>query len=77
MKNDPVIETIYNLAPVVIPKERAQNIKIMSMGSLTAVLNLTILNAPTIPNDKTRLELIVIIMVQVISEIRTNATLKL
>ncbi len=46
------------MMPVVI----AQNINAVSTGSLTAVLKRTMDKAPTIPSDRERLELIVLII---------------
>ena len=44
-----------------IPAAIDQNINTVSTGSFTAVLNLTIDNAPTIPNESAKFELIVLI----------------
>ncbi len=48
-----------------IPATIAQNKKDVSIGSFIAVLKRTILNAPTIPKDRDKLELIVLITIEV------------
>jgi hypothetical protein len=65
-----------NPAPQVIPTAILQNRNIKSIGSLIAVLNLTMDNAPTIPRDTTTLDWIVTIMAVVINATPTKEILK-
>ncbi len=51
--------------------------KTMSIGSLIAVLNLTMLRAPTIPSESTMLVVTAIITREVTMAIMTSDTLKL
>ncbi|MNE65494.1 hypothetical protein D3C80_1609770 [compost metagenome] len=60
-----------------MPAAAAQNKKMRSVGSLIGVLKRTMDNAPTIPSDSTRLELIAIMIIAVTMVIPIRETLKL
>ena len=64
-------------APQIIPTLMDQKRKTKSIGSFTAVRNLTMDNAPTIPKDITTLDWMERIIAAVIRESATKETLKL
>ena len=72
-----IIAIIYSPAPLIIPTEIAQNVKIISAGSLIAVRNRTMLGALTIPNESAILELIGRVTSVTTSPVSTNPMLKL
>ena len=70
-------DILKKAAPLAMPTAIAQNIKTISKGSFRAVLNLTILNAPTIPSERIRLDDIVNIIKEVTKDTITREILKL
>ena len=66
----------YRLAPQVMPMAMAKNKNPVSSGSFTAVRNLTIDNAPTIPKDSAIFELMVNTINAVIIQANTSNMLK-
>ena len=70
-------ETFKFATPLAIPIEIAQNMKIMSSGSFTADLNLTMDNAPTMPKDNTKFPLITMMIIVVINDAKTIDIAKL
>ena len=69
---EPTIDILKYPAPLAIPIAIAQNIKTISILSLIAVLNLTIDNAPTNPNDRAKDDFTIDITSITVTAISTN-----
>ena len=73
----PQIAKVKKPAPQAMPTAMLQNMNTMSLGSLIAERNLTMLKAPTIPNDKMILEVIVMMIRHVTADSPIKDRLKL
>ncbi len=71
MNKEPSTASGISPAPSTIPMLMAQNRKAISIGSLMAERNLTMDKAPTIPRERTTLELMAII-IRVVIRVRDS-----
>jgi hypothetical protein len=77
MIKEPIIVKLKYPTALPIPIAIAQNIKTRSTGSFIGVLNLTIDRAPTMPRERIKLPLIIIMTIVTTMAIAISETLKL